>query len=132
MWFAAVPLLFAFLSGWALVLSWKKVTLGPKIGGVLLTLTFVAAANSVVALNLPDDLYGGDPGIGKVVDGHYFVGNHGRFTEVSEGTFRGLLLYQHVSGYVLAACIVSTAIAIWIRSLQAKSKDLSGADSIVG
>jgi hypothetical protein len=37
-------------------------------------------------------LVGGSPGLGKIEGGHYFVGEHGRYREVTPLTYNGLAL----------------------------------------
>ena len=53
---------------------------------VALGMVGVAVANFVIFLALAQH-FGGDAMNGQVVDGHYFLGQHGKLTEVSEGIY---------------------------------------------
>ncbi|WP_157182247.1 hypothetical protein [Methylobacterium sp. WSM2598] len=53
---------------------------------VLLGLIAVGATN-FIAFSIAAAFLGGDAGNGKIVNGHYFLGSHGTYTEVSEAVF---------------------------------------------
>ena len=55
----------------------------------LLARIFVCLAMlNCFAFMIHDALIGGSAGIGRVEDGKYYVGSHGRYTEVSRAAFR--------------------------------------------
>jgi hypothetical protein len=122
---AVVPMVFALFSWLALAISWGRTTLGAKVATTIVAFTLLAAANHVVAMNLSHDLYGGDAENGKVANGHYFVENRGKYTEVSKRFFEGSLLYKDISGYVFAVSLICTVVALVIRSRQVKTGNFS-------
>jgi hypothetical protein len=108
-----VPLTYAFICFFALVKSRRKLSAEGKFGVTLLALTFIAWANQTVATWMPYDLYHGDAQNGKIVSGHYFVGDRGRYTEVSRRFFENSVLYQQISGYIFAAFLICSILVIW-------------------
>jgi hypothetical protein len=100
-WIAGVTLRLGLLRGMAIT---------ARIFFMLLSLTILAVANKFLAAWLPYAPRGGGPEIGKIVDGHYFVGNHGRYFEVSRHFFEASIRYSDIStAILLIAAIVTTA-----------------------
>jgi hypothetical protein len=52
---------------------------------------------------------GGSPGNGMVRSGHYYVGEHGKVTEVSERTYRVTQIYEYGTFVALPLSILALA-----------------------
>lgn len=75
----------------------------------------MSVANFYFALELPFDLTGGGPEQGYAQDGHCYVGNHGRYIEVSPEFYHQTLRYQRISSAVTIALLTVAILAFLIR-----------------
>jgi len=87
---------------------------------ICFALSFFAFANLIVADEIPDALYHGHPDNGKVENGHYFVGDRGRYTEVSERFYYGMLWYSHLSLEIGCSSFFISVGGIWLYKRRAK------------
>lgn len=110
---ALVLIIFGSLCFYLLTKSWRRTNPVQKIALILVSLTFMSLANLCFASELSYELYGGEPEAGKIEGGRFFVGNHGRYPEVSEQFYRRDILYKEISSYVVGAGIITSAAAIW-------------------
>ena len=121
----------AVFTMYALFRSWRRVPAGTRFLAVLFAMTFLSQANSFVASELPVALKGGGPAQGKIENGHYFVGNHGRYTEVSPRFFYDTLRYEHISFWVATVILTATVVGFWLRfrrsskTVQSENQDTS-------
>jgi hypothetical protein len=110
--FTAAPVLvllvYAAIVIYALLLGWRKASITSRFLAILLAVTSIAFAHLAVAGALPFELKGGGPEQGKIENGHYFVGNHGRYMEVSPAFFRNTLNYEKLSFWVAMILLAST------------------------
>lgn len=58
-----------------------------RFRGAILVIVCLLAVLNFAAFWIGSDLLGGDAWNGKVENGHYYLSNHGRLTEVSAGVF---------------------------------------------
>ena len=115
---AIVALLALWIAGfcvYVMSIGWRKANWLSRILLILLTLTIVSFANFCVADDLPFELKGGGPDQGYVQDGHYFVGNHSRYVEVSKRFYVNSRRYQHVSFWAFMILLVTTSVGIAVR-----------------
>ena len=96
-------------------IGWRKVTVISRLLAGLLALTFMSIANFYFALELPFDLKCGGPEQGYVQDGHCYVGNHGRYIEVSPEFYHQTLRYERISSAVTITLLTVTILAFLIR-----------------
>ena len=61
-----------------------------RIGGTL----FAVAVMNFLAFSVHTQSLGGSAGNGRRADGHYFVGSHGRYTEVTEPQWRTVRTHE--------------------------------------
>jgi hypothetical protein len=82
----------------------------PKTKGALGTLRLLCVIAAtlwlvcLVVLLAIQSWAGGSPELGKINGSHYYLGAHGRFTEVSRGLYNGLVQawrYERMAGLVL-------------------------------
>src|SRR5437762_12428602 len=96
-----VLMIYACITAYLLVTGWRTVTVGTKIRGALLSLSCLAIANYMFVVHIVQyALHGGGITNGKIENGHYFVGNHARYTEVSQQFWQRTSHYQEISGWV--------------------------------
>lgn len=62
-----------------------------KIASALYLILALACGIAGLAILVTIFSVGGSPGLGYVEGGHYFVGNHGHYTEVSAAFFNGFV-----------------------------------------
>lgn len=124
-WF--VVLSFVAILAWVgLILIWivlcnpekrPRIPIGVAVRGFVLGFTFLAGANYTFAnMFLDDTLHQGSVESGKAEHGRYFVGDRGRYHEVSEPFYRLVPQYKLVSGCMLVAGILGTVVCMeWAR-----------------
>jgi hypothetical protein len=71
------------------------------------TILFLVACLNGCAFTIHDAMLGGSAGIGKVESGRYYVGSHGRYTEVSRSAFQFSKWHEwSAAGLMLVALVV--------------------------
>jgi hypothetical protein len=73
-------------------------------------------------------IIGGDGWGGYVEDGHYFVGYHGAYTEVSQATFIYSKVHLVVSVALIPFLIIAGFIAALLRERRIKERERTGSD----
>lgn len=61
---------------------------------------------------------GGSPGLGRVDHGHYFVGMHGHYAEVSAAFFNGfaaIIKWEEFAGLLLGAVSAPVLMCVWLK-----------------
>lgn len=113
---------------YVLARSWGRVTAGARIRGVVLAFAFLSFANFIVADSLAHDLYGGEIGLGKVENGHYFVRDRSRYFEVPERFFLRAAIYEKASRYSFASSAGAAGLCVlWgVRSRRDRSGRVAG------
>lgn len=71
----------------------------------LFGIVFPVAVVNLVVFGLVALALGGLASIGQSDGGHYFVGNHGKLTEVSRATFIYSLIHTYVSFALVLLCV---------------------------
>lgn len=92
------------------------------VRGFVIGFTFLAGANYAFAnMFLDGILHHGSVALGKIENGRYFVGDRGRYFEVSESFYHLVPRYVMVSGCLLIAGILGTIACMeWARRTKAR------------
>lgn len=96
-----------------------------RANAVYVTLWVIAVVlgSNWVATGIIFSMQGGFADIGKAENGHYYLGEHGHYTEVPEATFFWNLWYFRISGDAALLSIVAIGICSLItRRFHQKHK----------
>ena len=85
------------------------------------SIRFIAILN-FVAFVLASLYLGGDASNGKVIDGHFFLGSHGHYTEVNAAIFRYSELHASTVLWALLLVFISYGWSIHVDALKRRSQ----------
>jgi energy-coupling factor transporter transmembrane protein EcfT len=108
--FSVLAFIFAFLAifcTWVVVKLWKRMRLIQRIRSIVVILVLIAFVNNFLFNDLSMTYLGGRADIGKIEGNHYFVGNHGHYTEVPREEFVWNLRYGRVSETLLYGLLIA-------------------------
>lgn len=112
---AALFMAFAALCAYALLGSWRRTSARQRLTAIVFILTVICAATDSAFESWSQAQLGGMAQWGKTTNGHYFVGNHGHYAEVSESAFRSNLFYgELLSDLQDASFVLLLILLLWI------------------
>ena len=89
-----------------IVCAWRKMRLYQRFAAIIFAGVVALGANRIIFDEISMMQFHGLAGDGKIENGHYFVGSHGRFFEVRREQYEANLEYGRVSEYVQDIAIV--------------------------
>jgi hypothetical protein len=93
------------------------------VGAIL----FALGVTNFVVFAVVGLLLGGDAWNGKVVDGHYFLAQHGRLTEVSQAVWTYSYIHVLIVFALLPMMVAGGLMNVWARGLLT-TRPASGKD----
>jgi hypothetical protein len=127
---------FGVVAGFVLVLCyfvfglakflWTHGVPGPKINRTI-AWTFVAAGCAAIVWLFSEAVVlhgflGGDPFLGKIEGDRYYFGTHGKYTEVTENTWRTAFVFMITTRVVLALLILALAAQLILKRRRNTSR----------
>ncbi|MEP3630825.1 MAG: hypothetical protein ABJN04_12560 [Hyphomicrobiales bacterium] len=89
----------------------------------LMAISVLCISFTLVSISMLFTVYiGGTARSGKVVNGEYFIGNHGDFTKVSEDLFNKALLSETVFFYLIFSIFIAGGIHKLVAFFRKKLK----------
>ena len=101
--------LLAVYSTTVVIRAWRRMGIPQCLTSIFWILLLLAMANELAFMDLSVSRLGGFASLGRTDSGHFFVGNHGQYREVTSDQFTFNLIYEHISGLavvVSGACFV--------------------------
>ena len=123
--FVALLMLLDLVFGLAKVL-WTHGVPGPKINRTI-AWTFIAAGCAAIVWLFSEAVVlhgflGGDPILGKIEGDRYYFGSHGKYTEVTENTWRTALAFMITTRVVLAILILALSAQLIVKRRRNASR----------
>jgi hypothetical protein len=84
---------------------------------------WLAAGVNFASFLILSGMYGGSALNGKIEGGKFYVANHGRYTEVTESTFRFSLIHSMTAFGLIFVAVLGTGWISHYRSARTKRPD---------
>jgi hypothetical protein len=101
-----IYVLFASVCTWAAISSWPKIAVRKRCTAAVFVITVLVGASDLFFDSYSLHYLGGLARWGKIEDGRYYVGNHGQYAQVTQGSFQTNLLIDRLLGYVGTGLVI--------------------------